>query len=389
MGISHENMAVLCGFSQRSYKCLLLTRSSSVTRALTISVRKGYSSLKNCVWNFQSGMQSGTHLRPVTWPSRSSELLLTAPTWSWWETQTSGRITRAGSCGWLPRRTWSLIIILIPTSLQNKSWNMFRLTQWRKSDGMDCVHALVQKCFIEFKEWVSVRKLKRGFPGHSAGKESACNAGDPILIPGSGRSPGEGIGHPLQYSWASLFDPWVGKIPWRRERLPTPVFWPGEFHGLYSPWSCKESATTAFPFPFQSETRVKHITSRWPRCCLFESELGNLFHSDFLMSPPKGLLPLWVSVSSGDTWGQTSGVPSSLPCAQTLRCIFLHRWAPSALLPLWFKWLSPGVASPALSFMWQEPLLGNLLISLLMSWKKCVNPFSHQLIIKCPCINSK
>ena len=31
-------------------------------------------------------------------------------------------------------------------------------------------------------------------------------------------------------------DPWVGKMPWRRERLPTPVFWPGEFHGLYSPW---------------------------------------------------------------------------------------------------------------------------------------------------------
>jgi len=29
------------------------------------------------------------------------------------------------------------------------------------------------------------------------------------------------------------FDPWVGKIPWNRERLPTPVFWPGEFHGLW------------------------------------------------------------------------------------------------------------------------------------------------------------
>ena len=40
------------------------------------------------------------------------------------------------------------------------------------------------------------------------------------------------------------FDPWAGKIPWRKERLPTPVFWPGEFHGLYSPWSCKESDTT-------------------------------------------------------------------------------------------------------------------------------------------------
>ena len=37
---------------------------------------------------------------------------------------------------------------------------------------------------------------------------------------------------------------WVGKISWRRKRLPTPVFWPGEFHGLSSPWGCKESDTT-------------------------------------------------------------------------------------------------------------------------------------------------
>ena len=43
-----------------------------------------------------------------------------------------------------------------------------------------------------------------GFPGSSAGKESARNAGVPGLIPGSGRSPGEGLGYPLQYSWASL-----------------------------------------------------------------------------------------------------------------------------------------------------------------------------------------
>ena len=40
------------------------------------------------------------------------------------------------------------------------------------------------------------------------------------------------------------FDPWIGKIPWLRERLPTPVFWPGEFHGLHSPCGCKESDTT-------------------------------------------------------------------------------------------------------------------------------------------------
>ena len=42
------------------------------------------------------------------------------------------------------------------------------------------------------------------FPDSSVGKESTCNAGDPGSIPGSGRSPGEGIGYPLQYSWASL-----------------------------------------------------------------------------------------------------------------------------------------------------------------------------------------
>ena len=38
-------------------------------------------------------------------------------------------------------------------------------------------------------------------------------------------------------------DPWVGKIPWSKERLPTPVFWPGEFHGLYSSWDLKETDT--------------------------------------------------------------------------------------------------------------------------------------------------
>ena len=43
-----------------------------------------------------------------------------------------------------------------------------------------------------------------GFPHRSVGKEYACNAGDSGLIPGLGRSPGEGIGYPLQYSWASL-----------------------------------------------------------------------------------------------------------------------------------------------------------------------------------------
>ena len=44
--------------------------------------------------------------------------------------------------------------------------------------------------------------------------------------------------------WRLEFDPWVGRIPWRRDRLPTAVFWPGEFCGLYSPWGRKESDMT-------------------------------------------------------------------------------------------------------------------------------------------------
>ena len=64
-----------------------------------------------------------------------------------------------------------------------------------------------------------------GFPRSSAGKESVCNAGDSSSIPGSGRSPGEGIGYPLQYSWASLvtqmvknppamWETWVQSLGW-------------------------------------------------------------------------------------------------------------------------------------------------------------------------------
>ena len=54
------------------------------------------------------------------------------------------------------------------------------------------------------------------FPGSSAGKESACNAGDLSSIPGSGRSTREGIGYPLQYSWASLVAQLVKNPPARR-----------------------------------------------------------------------------------------------------------------------------------------------------------------------------
>ena len=70
---------------------------------------------------------------------------------------------------------------------------------------------------VEFPKITELSCLLGGIFGDSVGKESTCNAGDLGSIPG--------------------FNPWVQKIPWRRERLPTTIFWPGEFHGLYSPWN--------------------------------------------------------------------------------------------------------------------------------------------------------
>ena len=61
-----------------------------------------------------------------------------------------------------------------------------------------------------------------GFPGASHGKESACNAGDPGLIPGLGRSPGEGNGYPLQYPCLeNPMDRGASRAPWGCKELDT------------------------------------------------------------------------------------------------------------------------------------------------------------------------
>jgi len=57
-------------------------------------------------------------------------------------------------------------------------------------------------------------RWRMGFPDSSGGKESTCNAGDPSSIPGSGRSAGEGISYPLQYSWVSLVAPPAIRETW-------------------------------------------------------------------------------------------------------------------------------------------------------------------------------
>ena len=73
---------------------------------------------------------------------------------------------------------------------------------------------------VEFTGFANRYGKCGGFTTGSDGKESACNEGDLGSIPE------------------------VGKIPWRREWQPTPVFLPGEFHGQKSPWGHKELDTT-------------------------------------------------------------------------------------------------------------------------------------------------
>ena len=95
---------------------------------------------------------------------------------------------------------------------------------------------------------------------------------NPGSFPGTGRSAGEGIGYSLLYSWASLaaqlvknppamWETWVRKILWRRERLPSPALWPGKFHGLYSPCGHKESDMTEQ----LSLTKVSKVQTTLPK----------------------------------------------------------------------------------------------------------------------------
>ena len=64
-----------------------------------------------------------------------------------------------------------------------------------------------------------------GLPDSSVGKDCACNAGDPGLVPVSGRSAREGMGYPLCYSWASLVAQLVKNLPAMRETWVQSLDW--------------------------------------------------------------------------------------------------------------------------------------------------------------------
>ena len=112
-----------------------------------------------------------------------------------------------------------------------------------------------------------------GFPDSSVGKESACNEGDPSSIPGSGRSAGEGIGYPVQYSWASLVAQLVKNSPamsrdlslipgLENREMPDKLLFlrwleqhpaPGDFHGLFHGIAKSQRPLSDFHFHFHPD----------------------------------------------------------------------------------------------------------------------------------------
>ena len=171
-----------------------------------------------------------------------------------------------------------------------------------------------------------------GFPGSSAGKESACIAGDAGLISGLGRSPGEGIGCPLQYSWVSLAAQLVKNLPALQETLVRFLGWE---HSL------EEGVATHFTIlacriPWTEEPggllstgsqRVRHDwaikhsthTSYHCYCCRESVQHTSVIHRILLLVPTPwlpdflSLYPLLISIRTQWFSCSSSNIPSTLP----------------------------------------------------------------------------
>ena len=151
------------------------------------------------------------------------------------------------------------------------------------------------------------------------------------------------------------FDPWLGKIPWRRECLPTPVFLPGKSHGQrglvgYSPWGPKESDMTK-----QRSTRAQPLSSgKSP----WRSQL----------KPPRSQAPYWRA--AGAAWASLLPGPlprhtwavERLPGAQSQPAAVPHLPPPHFLSPQVHRSQPPSprhqqqeLAATALHFGWQPP----------------------------------
>ena len=113
-------------------------------------------------------------------------------------------------------------------------------------------------CWRSYNWLIMTPQLQLSFSDSSVGKESSCSTGDPSLIPGESicwrrdrlLTPVflASLVTQLVKNLSAMWYTWVRFLGWecplQKERLPTPVFWPGKFHGLYSPWGRKELDTT-------------------------------------------------------------------------------------------------------------------------------------------------
>ena len=115
---------------------------------------------------------------------------------------------------------WTAFRILVPWRGMNPESSKCAYFYWTTRGSLKCsVFKDVDVCLKD------ALGTGRGFPHSSVGKESTCSAGDPSSIPGSGRSPGEGTGSPLQYPWASLVAQLVKDPPAMQETWVPSLGW--------------------------------------------------------------------------------------------------------------------------------------------------------------------
>ena len=111
-----------------------------------------------------------------------------------------------------------------------------------------------------------------GFPNSSVGKESACDAGDPGLIPGLGRSSGEGIGCPPQYSLASLVAQLVKNLPAMWETWVRSLGWEDSLEK----GKATHSSILAWRIPW---TTVHGVTKSWTRLSDFHAGIQSRYRA--------------------------------------------------------------------------------------------------------------
>ena len=155
------------------------------------------------------------------------------PAWKIPWTEGPGRLQSMGSLR--VRHDWATSLSLFTFIHWRRKWQPTPVFLPGESQGRGAWWAAV---YGVAQSWTWLKRLSSSssffmaqlshpgdFPDSLAGRESACNAGDPRLFPGMRRSPGEGIGYPLQYPWASLVIQLIKNLPAMQETWVWSLHW--------------------------------------------------------------------------------------------------------------------------------------------------------------------